>query len=94
MQKLLIRLGKWLESRQQIVVTPQEYQTLLQRVSTLEQSAVHKDAVKTLVLAVKEIKDEFATVKAGLGVSTVRTDIVQAMLNGHAISQGDDNGTY
>jgi hypothetical protein len=99
MFKMLIKLGKYLESRQRVIVTPQEYQTLLQRLSTLEaraekieQAAVHKDAVKTLVLKVKDIQDEFATIRTGLGLNNPKTVELMAMLNGEPISQENNNG--
>ncbi len=89
---MLARLGAWLQTRfpERKVVGDAEFSALIHRIENLEQNSVHKDAVKTLVLKLKEVQDEFATVKAGLGVTTVRTDVVQAMLNGQAISQGDE----
>jgi hypothetical protein len=89
---MLSKLGKWLISRfpEKKVVTPEEYQTLLQRVSTLEQNSVHKDAVKTIVLALKDVKDEFQTVKTGLGLATPRMAEVQAMLNGQMIGEPNE----
>lgn len=89
---MLAKLGKFLMTRfpEKVTVTPEAYMALLERIDNLEHNSVHKDAVKALVLKVKEVQDEFATVKTGLGVNTARTDVVQALLNGHAISQGDE----
>ena len=96
MIKLLIKLGKWLESRfpEKVVVTPADYAALLERIDNLERNSVHKDAVKALVLAVKDVKDEFQTVKTGLGLNSPKTSEILAMLNGQAIgvSEGDSNG--
>lgn len=91
MVKMLIKLGKWLEARfpEKHVVSIQEYQTLLQRISNLENNSVHKDAVKELVLVVKDIKDEFATVKTGLGLSSPKAAELMALLNGTPISGGE-----
>lgn len=92
MIKLLIKLGKWLETRfpEKHVVTPAEYVALLERVANLEANSVHKDAVKDLVLVVKAVKDEFQTVKTGLGLNSPKASELMAMLNGHPISQGDE----
>jgi hypothetical protein len=52
----------------------------------LEANSVHVDAVKTIVLKMKELQDEFATLRTGLGLTGVKTsDVVTAMLNGEAI---------
>ena len=89
MVKWIINLGKWMEKKfpDKKVVTVQDYQNLLDRITNLEANSVHKDAVKIIVLKLKEVQDEFSTVKTGLGMSTVRSAEIQAMLNGEAISQ-------
>lgn len=95
MVKLLIKLGKYLETRfpEKMQVTPEDYRELLSRIDNLEHSSVHKDAVKALVLKMKEMQDEFATVKTGLGLNTPKVAELQAMLNGEAIgAQEDFNG--
>lgn len=56
------------------------------RIGTVETAAVHKEAVKTVVLELQKVKDEFASLKTSLGFS--RTTVppeVQAMLNGEVI---------
>ncbi len=70
--------------------TPEMYAKLLDRVTNLEQNSVHKDAVKALVLAVKDVKDEFATVKTGMGLNNPKTAEILAMLNGHPIGVSED----
>lgn len=88
----LAKIGLWLQTRfpERKVVGDQEFKELLQRIENLEKSSVHVDAVKALVIAVKNIKDEFQTVKTGLGLSSPKTEEIMAMLNGHPI--GDSNG--
>ncbi len=89
---MLAKLGIWLQTRfpERKVVGDAEFSALILRIENLEHNSVHKDAVKALVLAVKEVKDEFATVKTGLGMNTVRSAEIQAMLNGHPIGQGEE----
>ncbi len=88
---MLSKLGHFLMTRfpEKQEFTPEMYAKLLDRVTNLEQNSVHKDAVKALVLAVKDVKDEFATVKTGLGLNSPKVAELMAVLNGQPISQED-----
>ncbi len=92
MVKMIIRFARWLETRfpEKMVVTPQEYQTLLQRVLFLETNSTHKDATKAVVLKMKDLQDEFATIKTGLGLNNPKNMELMAMLNGQPISQEEN----
>lgn len=58
----------------------------LERLSVVEQSAVHKGAVSDLVEVVKTLKDDYVSFKVSQGFTpkTVNADL-QAMLNGELI---------
>jgi hypothetical protein len=92
---MLRQLGQFLITRfpEKKVVTPADYQALTERLSNLEANSVHKDAVKILVLKMKEMQDEFATVKTGLGLNSPKVAELQALLNGEPIGiQENFNG--
>ena len=65
-------------------------EAVLKRLSVVETSAVHKDAVKDLVLAVKAYKDELAAMKVGLGLSRIGDPEIKAMLNGIPIPSSEE----
>lgn len=92
MVQMLIRFGKWLEARfpEKIVITVKHYEDLLARIANLEANSVHKDAVKILVLELKKVQDEFATVRTGLGLNTPKAAEIQAMLNGQPIGEPNE----
>ena len=92
MIRLLVRLGAWLDARfpAKVVVLESDYRELKSRVNALESQliairidAVHKDAVKDLVLVVKAVKDDLQSFKTSLGFNTrpVNPEL-SAVLNG------------
>ncbi len=110
MTRLIIKLGKWLESRfpEKVIVTAQDYQNLntelsllrstlndnalslntaLERLSVVEKSAAHTEAVRELVKAVKTLNDDYLSFKASMGFrqGTVKAEEIQALLNGEII---------
>lgn len=89
MLRLIVRLGKWLEVRfpEKVVVTQADYTDLLNRVSMVEQNAVHKGAVADLVKAVKAIKDEQDSFKTSMGFTPQKGKVLEAMLNGQFIGE-------
>ena len=92
MLKLIIKLGKYLERRfpERVVVTRSDYDALLLRLSAVEKSAVHVEAVRDVVKAVKALKDDHDSFKASMGFTPQKGRILEAMLNGEIIS-GEDN---
>lgn len=85
----LASIGRWLQTRfpERKVVGDAEFNNLLLRIENLEKNSVHVDAVKALVMAVKDVKDEFATVRTGLGLNSPKAAELQAMLNGQPIHE-------
>lgn len=57
----------------------------LERLSVVEQYAVHKNAVVELINTVKDVKLEYASLKASMGFTPLKDAEIQAMLNGEAI---------
>jgi hypothetical protein len=92
--RLLIKLGRWLDKRfpEKVVLTRAEIDALILRITAVEQNAVHKGAVSDLVLIVKQVKDEFASLKTSLGMNRVGNDDIEAMLNGTPITGDTTNG--
>jgi len=121
MIRLLVKLGKWLDSRfpAKVVVTLKQYEALqgcldsmnaelslynshlndievslnkvLERLSVVESSAVHKGAVSDLVEVVKTLKADYVSFKVSQGFTpqAVNHDL-SAMLNGQYLE--DSNG--
>lgn len=99
MIRLLVRLGKWLDSRfpAKVVVLESDYRELRERMSGMEsqmlalrKEAVHKDAVKDLVLVVKSVKEDFQSLKTSLGFNARQVNPeLSAVLNGEYL--GDQN---
>ena len=60
---------------------------LIDRIATIEASAVHKGAVKDLVSAVQTLKDDYVSFKASMGFNRKPEAVteLQAMLNGEMI---------
>ena len=93
MLKLIIKLGKYLEKRfpERVVVTCEDYAALLNRIAVLEKSAVHVEAVREVVKAVKLLKDEHDSFKTAMGFRTGgvqpndKEAELQAVLNGEII---------
>jgi hypothetical protein len=104
MIQLIVRLGKWLETRfpEKVVVTLEKYGRLeydiancvekstqidliLTRLSVVETNAVHKAAVQDLITAVKDLKNEYVSLKASLGMARIGDSDIKAMLNGEYI---------
>lgn len=105
MIRLLVHLGTWLDKRfpEKRVVSLQDWEslqgckalipqveTLVSRLSVVESAAVHKDAVQTLIVHVQQLKDEVASLKAGLGMNRIGDSQIRAMLNGEPVIQGDN----
>lgn len=67
------------------------FDAVVERLSVVEANAVHKEAVAALIKHVQQLKDEVASLKAGLGMNRVGDAILQAMLNGEPITQGDND---
>ncbi len=61
----------------------------LERLSVVENNAVHKQAVQDLIQAVKVLKDEYVSLKASLGMNRIGDSSIRAMLNGEPL--GDNN---
>lgn len=108
MIQLIVKLGKWLESRfpPKLLVLESDYRELKSRVdeladcnknisilitrmSAIEQSAAHTDAVKIIIAEMVKLKEEFTTLKTGLGLSRIQDADVQAMLNGMPVTPED-----
>jgi hypothetical protein len=63
------------------------------RLCTLEASAVHKNAVRDLVLVVKDVKEEFTSLKASLGMTAHAAGAdLSHMLNGEYLPEDHTNG--
>lgn len=100
MIRFLVKLGHWLDSRfpEKVVVTTASFEILVKdlravqtRLDRMEKEAVHKDAVKDLVLVVKSVKDDFQSLKTSLGFNTRQANPeLNAVLNGEYL-QGDPN---
>jgi hypothetical protein len=114
MIQLIVKLGKWLETRfpTKIVVTTAEHLTLKaqidvavkilpdlekqidminQRLSVVETSAAHTEAVKVLINEIARLKEDFITIKTGLGLSRIQDADVHAMLNGIPLTPEEPN---
>lgn len=98
MIRLLVKLGQWLDSRfpAKVVVTATDYANISIRLEALEsrirqvtQDAVHKDAVKDLVLVVKAVKDDFQSLKTSLGFNRQVNPELNAVLNGEYLTPDD-----
>lgn len=61
--------------------------TLVQRVSVLEQNSVHKLPVQELVGVVKVIKEDLTSLKASMGLNRINDASIRAMLNGEPIGE-------
>jgi len=88
MIRLMVRFGKWLEARfpEKVVVTQQDYTALLNRISAIEQNAVHKGAVADLVGVVKKLDQDYNSFKVSMGFVPEKKTL-EAMLNGEVISE-------
>ena len=71
--------------REELKIASSSIEVAVSRLGVVESSAVHKDAVKDLVLATQAIKDEFTSLKASLGMNKVINSDIQAMLNGEPL---------
>jgi hypothetical protein len=62
------------------------------RIGVLETSAVHKEAVRTLIVEVKKLQDEYASLKTSLGFtrSAQTPPELSAMLNGEYLGENDN----
>lgn len=100
MIRLLVKLGQWLDARfpAKVVVLESDYKELRERMSGLEsqiislrKEAVHKDAVKDLVLVVKSVKEDFQSLKTSLGFSAqlVNPELT-AVLNGEYLGGSNE----
>lgn len=100
MIRLLVKLGVWLDSRfpAKVVVLESDYRELKSRLESLEkalvlvkQEAVHKEAVKDLVLVVKAVKDDFQSLKTSLGMTAqpVNPELT-ALLNGEYLGSQNE----
>lgn len=109
MIRLLVKLGRWLDSRfpAKVIVTVESYEQMqtelsmlrgqlndttlslnkaLERLSVVEQNAVHKAAVSDLVSVVKVLKDDYTSFKASMGFKTGAASAeIEAMLNGEIL---------
>ena len=61
-----------------------------ERLSVLETSAVHKDAVQAVVKHLQEAKEEVNKIKFSMGIDRQVNPEIQAMLNGKVL--GEQNG--
>lgn len=68
-----------------------QVELIIQRLSVVEQNAVHKGAVADLIQAVKNYKDELVSMKTGLGLNRIGDPEIAALLNGIAIPSSEDN---
>lgn len=100
MIRLLVKLGVWLDARfpAKVVIKEIDYIALQERMTILESQivalrhdAVHKDAVKDLVLVVKAVKDDFQSLKTSLGMSAqpVNPELT-ALLNGEYLGSQNE----
>lgn len=60
---------------------------VVSRIGSIETSAVHKEAVKSVISEMQRIKDEFASLKTSLGFNRQAPPEVSMMLNGEAIGE-------
>lgn len=101
MIRLLVRFGSWLDQRfpERVEVRKADYVALLARLEALDarlaevqRSAVHKDAVRDVVLALQKHVDEFASFKVAMGygkpIDTGNQDL-NAVLNGEFLNHGN-----
>ena len=90
MFRLLIKLGKWLEARfpERLEVSKFDYDALIQRVSQLEQAAVHKDAVRDVIQVIAQVKNDLSSLKTSLGFSAgPEAAKIEAFLSGEPVSK-------
>jgi hypothetical protein len=90
MIRLLVKLGQWLEKRfpEKLEVSKTEYELLIQRISTLEQAAVHKEAVRDVIQVVAQIKNDLSSLKTSLGFSAgPEAAKIEAFLSGEPVSK-------
>lgn len=66
-------------------------EALERKVEAVGQAAVHKDAVRDVVLAVKQVKDDLASFKASMGFNRPQNADIQALLNGEVIGVPNEN---
>ena len=73
--------------RQKLNETKLEIDTLNQRLSVIEQDAVHKQAVQDLIQIVAKTKEELDALKFGLGMqqTQINNPEITAMINGEPL---------
>lgn len=71
--------------RSQLNDTSLSLNTAISRIGTLEAHSVHKGAVQDLVDVIRQVKDEMASLKAGLGMNRVGDADIRALLNGEPV---------
>lgn len=96
MIRTMIAFGSWLDKRfpERMEVKKADYDALQARLGALEAKledvqrvAVHKDAVRDVIAAVKQVKDDVASFKTSLGFNRVVNPDLSAMLNGEIIGE-------
>jgi hypothetical protein len=90
MLRLIVKLGHWIETRfpEKLEVSKTEYDTLLQRVYNLEQTAVHKQAVQDVIKIIAQTKNDVASLKTSLGFSAgPEAAKIEAFLSGEPVNQ-------
>lgn len=117
MIRLLVKLGRWLDSRfpAKVIVTESDYAKLHHDISIcmekieqvidiqkrlvaveaglvdMQKAAVHKDAVKDLVLVVKSVKEDFQSLKTSLGFNARQANPeLSAVLNGEYLGGSNE----
>jgi hypothetical protein len=94
MIRLLVKLGQWLEKRfpEKLEVSKVDYDTLIQRISNLESTAVHKNAVQDVIKVVAQVKNDVASLKTSLGFAgQAESSKIEAFLSGEPVST-QENG--
>jgi hypothetical protein len=85
MIRLLVKLGVWLDKRfpEQMAVKKEDFILLLTRMRHIEETSAHVDALKQVVLEMKKLQDEYASLKTSLGIngSARSSPVAEAYLN-------------
>ena len=99
-EKLLVKAEEYLALKEQMICNSKEMEfarhevalaleklsTLEQRMTMVEQAAVHKGAVQDLVSIVKAVKDELQTLKTNIGFANPELAKIEAHFNGEPVS--------
>ena len=95
-EKLVVRAEEYLGLHEEVTQlrsvlndTALSLNKALERLSVVESNAVHKGAVSDLVIAVKMLKEDYASFKANtLGAKPLSDMDIKAMFNGEDIHNG------